>query len=613
MLFGWIPADPAADAREVVPTMAEALRTTTSQRPAFWSLDGFAIGAFDLAPLDREPVDTLEPATAGRRYWLWMIGEAFDWPSHGGIEPPVGSRSVEFRSRLLDALVREGAGAIRDLDGEYQIALWDRIDRKLQVLNDRFTALPIYYANSAAGLAFAGGVRGVLVAPGVSREPDLDAIREAVTFGGFRLDRRTNIRGVAMMRGASVLSWASAAPVEQRYWHWREIPAHAAVTSDEVIEDLQGLWTSAVSRRMSGAGRPGLTLSGGLDSRAILAEGARHGSGLEAITYGVPESDDVKYARRAAQTVGAPWTFHPMYSGDWLACRTSYVQQTDGLIDLVDLMHVEAFDSVRARIDLNLSGYVGDVTAGSHYNDVVTPDDLAIALPYYGGPLGFTWEQARARASELVADLEGAAARFAIFDHKMAQAINRITLTLRPYVRVRRPFVDYRVFELAQGVSARIRGEGALRDRWLRSTYPALFRIPNQNTGVPPLTSEWRRQVTRALRFAWRRMLATAASLGAPVTVPRRSYHADDVFWRRSDARARIEDAILRRGSLSCDVFGREEVTSVVRDWFDRLQGATQVIGALYVFESYHRDLGATLHAARRAVRREERWSSLAS
>ena len=613
MLFGWVPAEPAADAREVVATMAAALRTTNSQRSAFWSLDGFAIGAFDLAPLDREAVDTLEPAMAGRRYWLWMIGEAFDWPSHGGIERPGASRTVAFRSRLLEALVREGASAIRDLDGEYQIALWDRIDRKLRLLNDRFTALPIYYANAVAGLAFAGGVRGVLVAPGVTAEPDLDAIREAVTFGGFRLGQRTNIHGVTMMRGASMLSWASTAAVEERYWDWREIPPHSAVTSDEVVEDLRGLWTSAVSRRMEGAGRPGLTLSGGLDSRAILAEGARQGSRLEAITYGVPESDDVKYARKAAKMADAHWTLYPMYSGDWLACRTSYIQQTDGLMDLVDLMHVEAFDSVRARIDLNLSGYVGDVTAGSHYNNVVTADDLAIALPYYGGPLGFAWEQARARARELVAELEGAAVRFAIFDHKMAQAINRITLALRPYVRVRRPFVDYRVFELAQGVSARIRGEGALRDKWLRSAYPALFRIPNQNTGVPPLASEWRRHVTRAFRFAWRRMLATAASMGAPVTVRRRSYHADDVFWRRPDARARIEDAILGRGSLSCDVFGRDAVASVVRDWFDRLQGATQVIGALYVFESYHRDLGATLHAARRAARREERWSSLVS
>jgi hypothetical protein len=57
-------------------------------------------------------------------------------------------------------------------------------------------------------------------------------------------------------------------------------------------------------------------------------------------------------------------------------------------------------------------------------------------------------------------------------------------------------------------------------------------------------------------------------------------------------------------------VFGRQAVTSVVRDWFERHHGPTQVIGALYVFESYHRDLAATLRAAPQAVPREERWSS---
>lgn len=593
--------------------MAAALRVTTSQRPAFWSLKGFAIGAFELAPLDREAVDTLEPAMAGRRYWLWMVGEAFDWPSHGGIERSTGSRNVAFRSKLLDALVHEGPTAIRDLDGEYQIALWDRVDRKLSLLNDRFTAFPIYYANPVSGFAFAGGVRGVLVAPGVEREPDLDAIREAVTFGGFRLGQRTNIHGVSMMRGASVLSWTSAAAVEERYWNWTEIPSNPAVTPDEVIGDLRAFWTSALARRLDGAGRPGLTLSGGLDSRAILAEGACQGSRLEAITYGVPESDDVHYARKAAKTAGARWTLRPMYSANWLECRTSYIQQTDGLMDLVDLMHVEAFDAIRERTDLNLSGYGGGATTGPYYNHVITAVDLAVELPYYGERLGFPWEQALARSTDLVAELEGAAARFGIFEHKMAQALNRITLALRPYVRVRRPFLDYRVFELAQGVSTRIRGEGALHDRWLRSTYAAMFRIPNQNTGVPPLAPEWQREVTRVLRFGWRTALGAAASLGVPVAVRRRSYHPDEVHWRRPEARARIEDAILQTGSLSCEVFGRQAVTAVVRGWFDRLQGPTQVIGALYVFESYHRDLGATLHAAQRAVRCEERWSSLVS
>jgi hypothetical protein len=401
--------------------------------------------------------------------------------------------------------------------------------------------------------------------------------------------------------------------VERRYWEWSEIPAHDSVSADEVVEDLRGAWTSAVGRRLDGAGRPGLTLSGGLDSRAILAEAAHQGRRLRAITYGVPESDDVKYARESAVTAGARWTLCPLYAGDWLERRTSRIQQTDGLIDLVDLMHLEAFDTIRSEMDVSLSGYVGDAVTGPRFDDVSSAVELAVALPYYGGRLGLSWDEARSRAAALVRVLEGASPRFGIFDHKIPQSTNRIPLAMRPGVRVRRPFVDYRVFELAQGVSARIRRDGALRDRWLRSTYPALFRIPNQNTGVPPLAPDWRRSLTRAVRFAWRRTLATAASLGAPVTVPRRHYHADEVFWRRPEARARIEAAILRNGSLSCDLFGREAVASVLRDWFDRLEGPTQVIGALYVFESYHRDLGATLDAARQAAPLEERWSSQVS
>ena len=71
--------------------------------------------------------------------------------------------------------VAEGE-AIRDLDGEYQIALWTPSSRTLLLLNDRFGALSLYMASSPDGVAFAGGVRGVLMAPRVACEPDLDAI-----------------------------------------------------------------------------------------------------------------------------------------------------------------------------------------------------------------------------------------------------------------------------------------------------------------------------------------------------------------------------------------------------------------------------------------------------
>jgi hypothetical protein len=83
------------------------------------------------------------------------------------------------------------------------------------------------------------------------------------------------------------------------------------------------------------------------------------------------------------------------------------------------------------------------------------------------------------------------------------------------------------------------------------------------------------------------------------------------VHWRTPSARARIESAILRADSISCEVFGRDRVKNVVQAWFERLEAPTQVIGALFVYETYHRDLAAALRSAC-AVRPEESCSSAA-
>jgi len=116
---------------------------------------------------------------------------------------------------------------------------------------------------------------------------------------------------------------------------------------------------------------------------------------------------------------------------------------------------------------------------------------------------------------------------------------------------------------------------------------------------MPILTPSWRVQVERVKRFAWRKVQPYLANLGLPARPRLRYYHADELFWRTPEARARIEGTTLRRGSLCCDILGQEAVASVVEDWFDRLAAPTQVIGALYVYETYHRDLSSHLQAAR--------------
>lgn len=593
-LCAWVSGEPPEAAGRVVAAMGRALRVQAGQHWAAWSLPGLALGLLDLEAPEPPAV------SADGRFSLWLAGEIL---AGGALLPGIDAiscRAPEVRRRLLDALLARGIGAARELDGEYWLALWDGRERTLALANDRFGALPLYWAAAGSGVALASGVRGVLAA-GIPAEPDLEALREAVTFGGFRLGDRTNVAAVKMLPGATVAEIRESGARLARSFRWDEIPAQPQRSFPELTETAHRLWQEAIGRRLAGATRPGQTLSGGLDSRAILAEAAPRSSRWTAVTFGVPGCDDARYAERAAVAAGARWLFSPLYGPAWLERRTALVQETDGLIQLGDLQHLESLGLQREHLDLHLSGYIGDAVAGATFGEVAGPERILAALPYYGGALGLPYEEALERARRIETGLAGAPARFALFEHKLPQSTNRWTAAYRPYFRVRRPFTDYAFFDFFQGLPTAARGEDRLYERWLAASYPAFFaRIPNQKTGLPVLAPPWRLHLERARRFAWRKLQPALAAAGLPARPRIRAFTADDTAWTTPEARAAIEGAVLRPGSLAVEVFGREAVAGVLSDWFTRGAAPAQMIGALYVYEVYHRDLGAFLAGRRR-------------
>jgi hypothetical protein len=596
MLFGWCSPTWTDVSQHVLRRMARALRVSPRQQVHLFSEPYCAVGLIVLPPLADSSPYVGSTESAGGRHALWMAGEAFSWDG----EPLMPDRAAQaaFRVRLLNRLAAEGGRAICDLNGEYQLALWDRTERTLTLFSDRFAALPLYWSNNNAGFAFASGVRGVLMAPDVECAPDVDALRQAVTFGGFRLGRRTNVAGVEMLPPAAELLYRRAQVAVRRYWSWDEAPAESEMADAERLRITQSMWQQAIRARLEGSRRPGLLLSGGLDSRAILAEAAQQSPRVSAISYGVPQCDDVRFARRAARAAAAEWELFPLYAEGWLDRRVSQIHHTDGLIDLVDLMHTEVLPYLAGHMDMYLSGYIGDLVSGSTYLDVNTVEDVLHAMPYYGGTLGMPSTEATALAESMLADTSGAG-HFVTYDHKLPQSTNRVTAAARPWVHVRRPFTDYRFWSQAYGVPRALRRDHQWHERWLRSTYTRLFSIPNQRTAAPAGASRMRVQATRVARYGIRRAYKAAAGLGLPVTPPERMYHPDWPEWRRTEIRARITETVLRPGSIAAEIFGHAAVSDTLRAYFERDAAPTQVVGALFVFEQYHQQLSASLRASR--------------
>lgn len=554
------------------------------QTTAGWTVGSLSLGVLDLPPIS-DPVRSAEG-----RFHLWFVGEVF----HGGELLPgvdaLSCRTLEFRVALLDLVLAQGVdGVVAGLDGEFHLALWDERAARLTLALDRFAGLPLYLARGSSGVAFGSRVASVLAAPGISAEPDFDALREAVTFGGYRLGRRTLALGVDMLPGAAVVTLAPGrAPEWRRAWTWAERATHAeGATVDDLLPELRVRWERAVTRRLVGSARPGQTLSGGLDSRAILAVAAATGP-FAALTYGVPGCDDARYAERAARAAGAEWSFLPLYSqhegADWLERRRRFVLATDGLIDLHDLGHLESIPRQCELLDVHLSGYIGDAVVGPTFHDVTTPEGVLQALPYLGGALALPWPQALVRAEALVAELGAAPARFALFEHKLPQSTNRWAAAFRPWFRVRKPFTDLELFDFCQGLPNAVRGPGRLYEHFLAASYPALFsRIPNQKTGLPVLASPWRHQAARARRFA-----ARTLGLGRR----RRAYTDDHAALTAPGVWPRIESTVLRPDSLCVEIFGRAAVADTLARFRERGDGPVQTIGALWAYEVFWRDRG---------------------
>ena len=607
-LAGCIPDDRRSDPSRLVADMLAALRVGGQQSEAMWH----ATGACTVGFLESWRDPALERAFAPafdreRRFYLWVAGEIFtvrtgDERLDDG--DAVTTRTFSYRRALLEFILERGIEALTSIDGEYVVALWDGREHRLTIATDRFGSAPLFVGRGSAGVAFASGVRGVLAAPGIPADPDVDALREAVTFGGFRVGDRTNVIAVKRVPPAAVVDIEDGRFTIRRYRKWPTAAPDIRVDIRAAVEQGHELWKTAVRRRLIGASRPGQTLSGGLDSRAILAEASLRTPSWTALTYGIPGCDDARYAQRAAAAAGVTWVFHPLYSGsdpDWLDRRTAHIQETDGLVQLVDLMHLECVDRQRHLIDVHMSGYIGDAVCGPTFAHVSDASGVAAKMPFTGSPLGWSWAEAESWAQDAIARLDGAAPRFALFEHKLAQSTHPIFHALMPYMRVRRPFLDHALFDFFADLPADMRGP--VYHRMLKMKYPRLFAsIPVQSTGVPVLTPRWRVNAARAFRLGRKIGRRLAAPLGIAIPSRQRAYFDDERMWAEPAARARIESVVLAERARCCDIFDRSMVKRVLADWFDRGHGPSQVIGALYVFEVYHRDLVAMLQRARRTV-----------
>ncbi len=556
---------------------------------------GFAAGRVHLGHLQPEPQPVID---AEGRYYLWLDGEFNNWGDllrrHG-----LQSMGPHGQGGLALRLFQEAGWAfLSEVDGLFNLALYDRTTHQLTLVNDRYGLRPLYGLRTARGFAYAGEAKALLCIPDLSIEIDPLAVKEWFSFG-YLLGQRTWIRRIEMLPPATITRVSSAGVSSERYWSWHDIRQRAEPGDEtELVEELRRLWMKAVERRVDDR-RLGQLLSGGLDSRAILAAVPATGRHYEVLTFGMEGCDDVEIAREVVRRKGVAHHFCAIGPENWLRPRMDALWRTDGMGRILALHGAEATQAVSNMCDVLLSGFLGDATVGGSYLGSSTMAAYFSTM-CISSPLGMDRDRSVEYLRGIYEEDRFPLDRFLV-SQRGRRFINTGLTMLSSFVEARLPFFDADFLGFVFGIPDELRRGSCIYNEMLLASFPEYFvDVPWQKTGRP-ISSRRRRRGTAAVVRRVERALRSAARRGGIRPPSRRREYVDYRSWLRMEPGLSVLRTLLSSpDALHVNYVEAKAAQRVVDEFLRTGDGQLlTVVGLLLSFEVYLRQLFAPASLAR--------------
>jgi len=216
-----------------------------------------------------------------------------------------GSDDASYLVQLYEEM---GCAFLEKLNGWFSGVLLDLRAQKLVLFNDRYGVNRIYYHEDASGFYFASEAKSLLkILPG-TRQLDLRSLGEVLCCEAV-LENRSLFSGISLLPGGSSWVFSRGEPVKKKTYFkqeaWENQPA---LRESEFYEKLEETWRRVLPKYFLGKQSIGLSLTGGVDSRMILAWAPHLPGTLPCYTWGGKYRDcaDVKIARRTAKVCRQP-------------------------------------------------------------------------------------------------------------------------------------------------------------------------------------------------------------------------------------------------------------------------------------------------------------------
>ena len=495
-------------------------------------------------------------------------------------------------------LYEEDASFPASLNGQFHGLVVDRVRRTATIFNDRYGMHRIYYHQSKDAVHFAAEAKAILaVCPGL-RVSDPQSLGELISFGCV-LENRTLFQGIQVLPGASTWRFRNGAP-ERRdtYFQPREWEEQTALDEESYYQELRGTVARSLPGYFNGTQPVGVALTGGLDTRVLMAWRNAAPQALPCYTWGgtYRDSQDVIVGRKVAAACQQPYQVVTV-GQEFLSQFSRYAERslylTDGCVDVGRSPDLFVSEKAREIAPVKVVGTYGSEVL--RHARMFKPSNPTPGL--YRPELMSQVNQARSTYQDLLSEnpVTWVAFRQTPWQHYGILALEQTQLT------VRSPFLGNDFVKAAYRAPMSADGPPEVRTRLIADASPTLARIrSDRGVGARGL---WGLATRGVLEFTFKSEYAYDYGMPqwvAGIDHTLSSLHLERLFlgrhkfahfriWYRDHLAEYVREILLDSQTLSRPYLNRKSVEAIVHGHLKGGRNYTTEIHRLLTVELLHR------------------------
>jgi len=484
----------------------------------------------------------------------------------------------------------------KSLNGRFHGLVVDRERGTATLFNDRFGLQRVYYHEARDTFYFAAEAKAILKVRPELRNMDPRSLGEFIVCGCV-LENRSLFTAIHVLPpGSAWVLREKKLEKKNSYFQPREWEEEEPLKPETYYANLRDVFVQNLPRYFNGNERVGVSLTGGLDSRIIMAWRKAPPGSLPCYTFGSMYRDnrDVQLARRVAQICGQQ---HQVITTgkDFLARFPHYAERTvyltDGCVDLNRSPDLYVNEKVREIAPVRMVG-----TYGSEmllHAVMFKAEQPATGLFERELESQIHAAQQTYDASRQVHPMTFVAFRQSPWHHFGVLGLEQTQVT------VRSPYLDNDLVKTLYKAPGPVSVNQEARVRLIREGNPNLAEL-RTDRGIRGLNSAFTRafhefffKAEYAYDYGMPQWVAQADHLFAPLHLERIWLGRHKVFhfrvWYRDDLANYVREMLLDSKSLARPYVNAESVRKVVNGHLKGNRNYTTEIHRLLTLELTHR------------------------